>query len=53
MGDGRDGGDVSAVKACGVRWKKMQFEIKKLSFQMKAAAKAPTKASRPPEGRYK
>jgi hypothetical protein len=41
------------VKACGVRWKKMQFEIKKLSFQMKAAAKAPTKVSRPPEGRYK
>jgi hypothetical protein len=39
------------VKACGVRWKKMQFEIKKLSFQ--ATAEAPTKASRPPEGRYK
>jgi len=32
----------------------MQFEIKKTSFQMKATAKAPTKANRPPEGgRYK
>jgi hypothetical protein len=42
------------VKACGVRWKEMQFEIKKTSFQMKATAKAPTKANRPPEGgRYK